>query len=93
MSAFPALSLSFEDILVLAILRALELANETMRESALVRRVSAEGLRLYTCNGSYNYLLTLRAVIAAASVRLHVWLVACWVHAFLGQADHAFADL
>jgi hypothetical protein len=43
--------------------------------------------------GSYNYLLTLWAVVAAASVRFHVRLVAGGVDAFLGQADHAFADL
>jgi hypothetical protein len=43
--------------------------------------------------GSYNYLLTLGAVVAAASVRFHVRLVAGGVDAFLSQADHAFADL
>lgn len=43
--------------------------------------------------GSYNYLLSLRAVVAAASVRFHIRLVAGGVDAFLGKADHAFADL
>jgi len=33
---------------------------------------------------SYNYLLSLWAVVTAASVRFNVWLVACGVDAFLG---------
>jgi hypothetical protein len=41
-------------------------------------------VNLNTVNGSYDYLLALWAVIAAASVRFYVWLVACGVDAFLG---------
>lgn len=37
--------------------------------------------------------MTLWAVVAAASVRFHIRLVAGGVDAFLGQANHAFTDL
>lgn len=37
--------------------------------------------------------MALWAVVAAASVRFHVRLVAGGVDAFLGQTNHAFADL
>jgi hypothetical protein len=40
-----------------------------------------------------DYLMALRAIIAATSVRFHIRFVACWVHAFLGKANHALADL
>ena len=50
-------------------------------------------LRTCSCEGRYDYLLALRAVIAATAVRFHVGLVACRVNAFLGKTNHAFADL
>lgn len=50
-------------------------------------------MRTCICEGRYNYLLALWAVIAATSVRFHIGLVACGVNAFLGKTNHAFADL
>lgn len=41
----------------------------------------------------YHYLVTLWAVVTAASVRFHVEFVAGWVNAFLCETDHAFTDL
>ena len=84
----------FDHSLVLAVFCVLELANEAMRECAL----SNVGMSVASCNDhdrkwSYDHLLSLWAVIAAASVRFHIRLVACGMNAFLGQADHAFGDL
>lgn len=49
--------------------------------------------RLRKGNEGLNYLVSLRAVVAAASVRFHVGFFAGWMDALFREADHASADL
>jgi hypothetical protein len=94
------------NLLIFPILSILKLANKAVTESSLVnekrqwlagsstrRRSSHHYWIRREKKRNTSYLLAFGAVVAAASVRFHVWFVAGWVHAFVCQADHAFAYL
>lgn len=73
----------------------LELADEAVRETALQEPRSARVVsRKPVEQGKRaDYLVSFRAVVPTAAERLHIKLACLGVFAFVGEGDHAVADL